>query len=68
MIDNLIADPMKQIWINWSYTLKDINFLIFRDFFRNFLIFSKFKINLFNLNSTLFLAQVMGQDMEGSIA
>ena len=29
MIDNLISDQMKQIWINLSYILKVMNFLIF---------------------------------------
>ena len=32
MIDNLIYDPMKYIWINLELYLKDMNFLIFRDF------------------------------------
>ena len=36
MIENLISDPMKQIWINLSYILKDMKFLFFRDFFRFF--------------------------------
>ena len=32
MIENLISDRMKQIWINLELYLKDIKFLIFRDF------------------------------------
>ena len=34
-----------------SYNLKDMNFLIFIDFFRFFLNFSEFKIDLLELNS-----------------
>ena len=64
MIDNLIYDPMKQIW---SCILKVMNFLIFRDFFKIFMNFSeflmiffgiflnfyKFKIDSYNLKSIL---------------
>ena len=32
MIDNLIYDLIKKIGLIWSYILKDMNFLIFRDF------------------------------------
>ena len=50
MIDNLISNPMIQVWINLELsTLKDIKFLIFRDFFGFFFNFSEFKINLFKL-------------------
>ena len=49
MIDNLISDPMKKIGLIWSYLLKDVNFLFFRDFSRFFFNFSEFKINLFDL-------------------
>ena len=40
MIDNLISDPMKEIW---NYILKDMNFLFFKDFSRFFLIFLNLK-------------------------
>ena len=53
MIDNLIFDTMKQIWI-WSYILKFMSFLISEDFFKFFLNFYEFKIDLFDLNSILF--------------
>ena len=35
MIDNLISDPMKQIWIDLEFNLEFgyMNFLSFRDFF-----------------------------------
>ena len=36
MIDKLISDPMKKIWINLFHILKDLNFLFFRDFFEIF--------------------------------
>ena len=51
MIDNLISDLMKKNRLIWSYTLKDMNFLIFRDFSGFFMNFYEFKINLFELNS-----------------
>ena len=54
MIDNLIFDPMKQIWINLEFYLKYMNFLIFRDFLGFFLKFSECIINLFDLNLILF--------------
>ena len=49
MINNLISDLMKQIGLIWSYILKDMNVLIFKNFLRIFLNFSEFKIDLFNL-------------------
>ena len=48
MIDNLIFDPMKQIWINLELHCKRYEISNFKRFFR---IFSKFKINLFELSS-----------------
>ena len=45
MIDNLIFDQMKEIWINLELFLKVMNFLIFRDFSNIFLNFSKILIN-----------------------
>ena len=59
MIDNLIYDPMKQIWINLelyfeSYKISNFrDFLNFFKFFLNFLNFFEFKIDLFNLKSIL---------------
>ena len=47
MIDNLISDPMKKIWINLELILKIMDFLILTDFFGFFWNFSDFKINLF---------------------
>ena len=32
MIDNLISDPMKQIWINLELHFESYEFSIFRDF------------------------------------
>ena len=57
MIDNLISNPMKQIWINLSCISKDMNFLIFRYFL--------FKIDLFELNllKYLFLYRVLTQQV-----
>ena len=43
MIDYLIFNPKNKFELIWSYILKDIKFLIFRDFFGIFL----FLINLF---------------------
>ena len=48
MIDNLISDPMKQIWINL-----ELYFLIFSDFFGIFMNLFELKINLLNLKSLL---------------
>ena len=45
MIDNLISNQLKEIWINLELYLKFINFLIFRDFSRIFLNFSEFFMN-----------------------
>ena len=54
MIDNLISDPIKNIWINLDYILKDTKFLIFRDFFGIFLKFSEFNLIYFELNSYIY--------------
>ena len=50
MIDNLISDPMKQIW-SWSCIWQVMNFIIFRNFFGFFLNFIEFKIKFSNLKS-----------------
>ena len=42
MIDCLIFYLKKKFGLILSYILKDINFLVFRDFFENFLIFYEF--------------------------
>ena len=39
MIDNLIYDQMKEIWINLELYYNKMNFLIFSDFFWIFLNF-----------------------------
>ena len=51
MIDNLIFDLMKQIWINLELYLKLMNFLIFKDFFKNFSkFFYEFNLIYFELS------------------
>ena len=46
MIDNLISDPIKQIWINLEFYFKVMNFLIFRDFLDFFFLnFYEFLMN-----------------------
>ena len=47
MIDNLICDPIKQIWINLELYFERYEFYNFKDFF------SKFEIDLFNLKLIL---------------
>ena len=47
MIYNYISDQMKEIWINLELYLEVMNFLIFRDFSRIFLNFSKFLMNFY---------------------
>ena len=37
MIDNLISDPMKQIWISLEFYYESMDYLIFRDFLYFFL-------------------------------
>ena len=46
MIDYLISD-LKKIGLIWSYILKFIKFIIFKDFFGIFLNFSDFILDLF---------------------
>ena len=46
MIDYLIFYPKKKIGLMWSFTLKVMNFFIFRDFSR---FFSKFIVDLFRI-------------------
>ena len=50
VIDNLIFYPMNKFGLIYSYILKFMNFLIFRDFFRFFLNFSEFNLIYFELN------------------
>ena len=42
MIDYFISDPKKKLGLIWSYFLKVMNFLIFRDFYRIFSNFDEF--------------------------
>ena len=49
MIDNLISDQIKEIWIKFELYLKVNNFLIFRDFFRFFLNFFEFLIKFLGI-------------------
>ena len=63
MIDNLISDPIKKIWINLElyFERNKISnffrffrlFLDFSEFFKFFLNFYKFKIDLFKLKLIL---------------
>ena len=45
MVDNLISDPMKQIWINLELYFKRYEFSIFRDFLRFFMNLIQFILN-----------------------
>ena len=49
MIDNLISDPTKQIWINLSCIFKVMNFIIFRIFLQFFRIY----LNLFLISKRI---------------
>ena len=51
MIDNLIYDPMKQIYINLELYFKIYEFSICMDFSRFFLNFFEFNSIYFELNS-----------------
>ena len=46
MIDNLISDQMKEIWINLELYFESYKFSIFRDFSRFFLNFFEILMNL----------------------
>ena len=54
MIDNLISDPMKLIWINLELYFESYEFSNFYDFFKNFLNFYEFLMNLFRIFMNLF--------------
>ena len=55
MINNLISDQIKKCGLIWSYILKDMNFLFFRDFFGFFVNFSDFNSIDFELNSLIYI-------------
>ena len=54
MIDNLISDLIKQIWVNLELYFKTYEFFNFRDFLI-FFNFAEFKIDLFELNSLKYI-------------
>ena len=63
-LDNLISDPMKQIWI---YILEDINFLTLGIFLDFFWIFYEFDSIYFELNS-LKIFSLSHADMANDVA